>query len=81
MLVIAFLSFTELHRDNEAIIRTASIFYTAPSTDSPQIREIGEGEKVVIMDQIGDWYNVYLVNQDAGWVQKDVLLPIKVGQD
>lgn len=80
LLILAFLSHAELHRSNEAIMGTACAFHQAPTADSPEIREIGEGEKVVIADQIGDWMNIYLLNQDAGWVKRDCLLPVRIGQ-
>jgi hypothetical protein len=80
LLLIALLCSHELHRDNEAIIQAPCGFYQAPSEDSPVISEIGEGEKVVIADQIGDWYNVYLLNQDAGWVKSECLIIIRIGQ-
>ncbi len=79
LLLIGFLSYGELNRDNEAIIGKPCSFRQAPSVDSPTIKEIGEGEKVVLVDQIGDWYNVYLLNQDAGWVKSDCLWPITIG--
>ncbi len=79
LLLFSFLSYAELHRANEAIIGVPCTFHQAPSEDSPSISEIGEGEKVIIADQIGEWFNVYLLNQDAGWVRKECLIPIKIG--
>ncbi len=79
LLVLACLSYASLHRANEAIISMPCTFREAPSDDSPVIKLIGEGEKVVITDQIGDWHNVYLLNQDAGWIRSECLMPIRIG--
>lgn len=80
LLLLAFLSYAELHKDNEAIIGQPCTFHQAPSEDSPGLSEIGPGEKVIVVDQIGDWNNVYLLNQDAGWVRSECLMPIRIGQ-
>jgi tetratricopeptide (TPR) repeat protein len=80
LLLMASMSSIELQRGNEAIIGRPCAFHQAPSADSPVISDIGEGEKVLIADQIGDWFNVYLLNQDAGWVRSECLVYIRIGQ-
>jgi uncharacterized protein YgiM (DUF1202 family) len=79
LLLLAFLSYSEMYRDNEAIIGQTCTFHQAPSEDSPGLSEIEPGEKVIIVDQIGDWKNVYLLNQDAGWVRSECLMLIQIG--
>jgi tetratricopeptide (TPR) repeat protein len=67
------LSYSQIYRTDEAIIVTECIFRQAPSDDSPQIRVIFPGEKVTLSDQIGNWYQVRLLNLDEGWVKKEAL--------
>lgn len=78
-LILACLSYAELYRTNEAIIMEACAFHQAPSEESPMIIELGPGEKVVITDHIGEWLNVYLVNQEAGWVRNTCVERIRIG--
>ena len=79
MLILAGLSYTELYRTNEGIIMETCAFHQAPAEESPVIIELGPGEKVVVTDQIGDWLNVYLVNQEAGWVHNNCVEIIRIG--
>ena len=78
LLFLAWLSYKQIYRTDEAIIEVMCEFKQAPSFESPLIRLLYPGEKVVITDEIGDWYNVNLLNLDAGWVQKEYLMPIRI---
>ena len=40
--------------------------------NSPVIRELREGMKVKVSDNINNWYKVKLVNGEEGWLAKDV---------
>lgn len=79
LLLLAFLSYNELYRTNEGIIMEGCAFHQAPTEESPVIIELGPGEKIVVTDQIGDWLNVYLVNQEAGWVPTKCVEIIRIG--
>lgn len=72
-ILCAWLSYCQIYRTDEAIVVIESIFRQAPSVDSPPIRTIYPGEKVIVLDQIGNWYQVSLLNLDEGWVQKETL--------
>lgn len=69
----AWLSYRQIYRTNEAIVVIESIFRQAPSDDSPPIRTIYPGEKVIVSDQIGNWYQVSLLNLDEGWVEQEAM--------
>lgn len=79
-LLMAVLSYREIYRDDEAIIRLACEFRQAPAEDSPSKRVLSPGEKIIITDQIGDWYRVRLLNLDEGWIHKQFQVPVRVGQ-
>jgi tetratricopeptide (TPR) repeat protein len=78
MIIFAILSYHQIHRKGEFIINTMTEIRKAPSDESPVVRPIYAGEKVVIEDQIGDWYQVHLLNLDAGWMKNENLLPIRL---
>jgi tetratricopeptide (TPR) repeat protein len=79
-LALGLLSYREIYRDDEAIVIEACEFMQAPADDSPHIRTLHPGEKIVIADQIGDWYNVRLLNLDIGWIKKNCLVSIQIGK-
>lgn len=45
--------------------------YQAPDERSGEVVTIGPGNKVYILDTIGDWYKVQLEDKDAGWIKKE----------
>lgn len=78
-LILGWLSYREIYRDNEVLIRETCDFRQAPAEDSPSKRILSPGEKVTVTDRIGDWYNVRLLNLDEGWIQKQYQVPIRIG--
>ena len=72
-IALAGYAYQRIYRADEAIVVTPCEFRRAPSEDSPQIRSLFPGEKVIVSDQIGDWYHVNLLNLDDGWVKSDFL--------
>jgi tetratricopeptide (TPR) repeat protein len=64
-------AYRQIYRTDEAIVLAECIFRQAPSDDSPSLRTIYPGEKVIMSDQIGDWYQVRLLNLDEGWVKSE----------
>ena len=45
--------------------------YNAPDERSGEVVTIGPGNKVFIIDTIGDWYKVQLEDKDEGWIRKE----------
>lgn len=78
LVLTGWLSYSEIYRENEAIIATACEVRQAPASDSPEIRTLNPGEKITMTDSIGEWYHVQLLNLDAGWLKKDCLIPIVI---
>ena len=74
----AWLSYRQLYRTDEAIVVAECVFRQAPSDDSPSLRTIYPGEKVILSDQIGEWHQVRLLNLDEGWVKGDSLELINI---
>lgn len=75
-LLTGLLSYRELYRKNEAILADVCEVRQAPANDSPEIRTLYPGEKIMMTDSIGVWCHVQLLNLDAGWIKKDCLMPI-----
>ncbi len=76
LILTGWLSYREIYRENEAIVAVACEVRQAPASDSPQVRTLYPGEKILMTDRIGEWYHVQLLNLDAGWVKKDCLIAI-----
>lgn len=79
-LLCGWLSYRQLYREDEAIVVAESVFRQAPSDDSPSLRIIYPGEKVVLSDQIGGWHQVRLLNLDEGWVKSESFELIKIDE-
>ena len=77
LLSIVLSSFFAYHRKQYEIGGYAGIsmgnqiIYQAPDQRSEEVVSIGPGNKVFILDQIGEWYKVQLRDKDIGWIQKD----------
>lgn len=78
-ILIGLLSYTQLHREDEAIVMKLCDCRQAASGESPVIRALSAGEKVKVIDQIAEWNKVSLLNLDEGWVKTDCLKPIVIG--
>ncbi|MBP7238809.1 MAG: hypothetical protein KBA14_01170 [Saprospiraceae bacterium] len=74
----AWLSYRQLYRTDEAVVVAECVFRQAPSDDSPSLRTIYPGEKVIMSDQIGEWHQVRLLNLDEGWVKSESFELIKI---
>ena len=70
-LVTSFFSFQTIYRTHEYIVMTKCSLHQASSPESPEIRVMGAGEKVIVEDEIGEWYYVALLNLDYGWIKKE----------
>lgn len=73
LLCFALLSYRQIYRENEAIIFTECEMYQGPSSQSPLVRTIHPGEKVIIKDQLSDWKKVHLLNLDQGWIRNECI--------
>ena len=78
-LLLAFLSYTSLYRDDEAILQVPCEIRQAPSEESPHLLAISPGEKMVILDQLTGWYHVRLLNIEEGWIKSDCVTRIIMG--
>lgn len=61
---------------NETDSKTAIILekeitlHSAPDAESTEILQLHEGSKVKLLDDLGEWYKVRLVNGEQGWLPK-----------
>ena len=58
------------------VIVDQTSIYEAPDDRSEAVAPLGSGNKVFILDQIGDWYKVRLLDKDLGWIEKENVEPI-----
>lgn len=80
LLITALLSYRQLYRQDEAIIFGEIEFHKAPADESPLIRTLHPGEKVIIRDNLDGWCQIHLMNYEVGWVKHEALLPISLGK-
>jgi tetratricopeptide (TPR) repeat protein len=50
------------------VIKEATTLFQAPDRKSPEIRQIHEGTKVHVADQLAPWAKIRLGNGDEGWL-------------
>jgi len=79
VVMLGFLSYRELYRDDEGIVFVYCEMHLAPAADSPKVRMISPGEKILVTDVIGEWSNVQLLNLDQGWIKGSAIKPIRIG--
>jgi len=51
----------------------ATSLHAGPNEQSKVVMEITAGEKLQIKDQLGDWYQVFLINKEQGWINSNVV--------
>ncbi len=54
---------------SEAVVMNALTLKSGPDDRSDDLRSIVPGEKVKVIDQIGEWNKVSLKNKSLGWIQ------------
>lgn len=77
-LVTAFFSFQHLYKKDECILVQSCELKQASAAESPVLRLLSAGEKVIIKDKIGEWNYVALVNLDYGWIKNDCFKVISI---
>ena len=70
-LIIAFFAYRQIYKTDEAIILSSCESRQGPSEQSPIVRTLHPGEKVILTDTINDWYKVNLLNLDEAWIKKE----------
>jgi tetratricopeptide (TPR) repeat protein len=63
-------SYIYIYREDEGIIMDATPFHQAPDAGSPSFRSLFPGEKVRLLDQVGEWHQVSILNHDRGWIRE-----------
>jgi hypothetical protein len=63
----------ELPGETHLILLKNSNIRTEPSTKSKAITTLRKGEKVVKIDESGDWFNVRLPSGETGWIFKPLV--------
>lgn len=73
---ILFLFLAELSYNNskkkEAIIFSSTVIVnSAPTSNSTDLFSLHAGAKIKIIDKIGDWINIKLINGNTGWIKQN----------
>ena len=75
-LLVAFFAYRQIYRTDEAIIFSRCDSRQGPSLQSPLVRTLYPGEKVILKDTINDWYKVNLLNLDEAWIRKECAVTV-----
>lgn len=78
-ILIGFLSYHQLHKNDEAIVMTTCDCRKAASDESPITRTLNPGEKVRETDRISDWNKVSLLNLDECWIKRECVRTVEIG--
>jgi hypothetical protein len=66
-----------LKKTNEGIVLVPSVYVkSSPDTESLDVFILHEGTKFAIMDNLGNWTKIKIVNGNIGWVDKSVFQKI-----
>lgn len=75
--IIAFQTYNESRLQNTAIVFTPTLpVKSSPDDSSIDLFVIHEGLKVTIIDRLGDWCEVRIMNGSKGWVKAANLKPV-----
>ncbi len=55
------------------LVQKQSRLLSAPEAESKELQAIHDGLKMEVLDEIGDWYKVRLLNGQQGWLPKSVI--------
>ena len=74
--VFANSNFKQIIQKNAIIFSSSVVVKSAPSYNSNDLFSLHAGSKVHILDQIGDWIYVSVVNGNKGWMTKENCIEI-----
>ncbi len=64
--------FNSFKNDNEAIVFTPTVTVkSSPTESSIDLFVIHEGTKVLLLDNVGTWYEISIANGSVGWIKAD----------
>ena len=73
-LLIEYSSYKQNFAQKEGIIFTSTVTVnSAPTSNSTDLFSLHSGSKVQVIDEIGDWINVEIVNGNSGWIMKNTI--------
>ncbi len=76
-LLLAFTRVQITENSPYAILQNSEIMlYNAPDQASEELFKLHEGTKVEIIDRIGEWNKVRLLNGDQGWLARETMIQI-----
>jgi tetratricopeptide (TPR) repeat protein len=74
---IASRKYYNFHNHKEAIVFTPTITVkSSPNPNSVDLFVIHEGSKVLIRDQVGEWFEIRIANGSVGWLPSSALRKI-----
>ncbi len=74
--VFANSNFKQIIQKNAIIFSSSVVVKSAPSYNSNDLFSLHAGSKIHILDQIGDWIHISVVNGNKGWMLKENCIEI-----
>ena len=70
--MFAWTSYNSRKSEQSAIVTNPTVTVkSSPDEKSTDIFVIHEGSKIQLIDHIGNWYEIRIVNGSVGWVQQE----------
>ena len=70
-LFIAEFSYNNINKKEAIIFSSTVIVNSAPTSNSTDLFSLHAGSKIKIIDKIGDWINIKLINGNTGWIKQN----------
>ena len=70
-LFLAELSYNNIKKKEAIIFSSTVIVNSAPTSNSTDLFSLHAGAKIKIIDRIGDWINIKLINGNTGWIKQN----------
>lgn len=61
--------YIETGQEGAIVMAEEAFLYKSPDDRSETIADLSEGVKVFLIDRIGDWLKVQLLDKDVGWIE------------
>jgi len=69
--LMAYLNYSFNYNKKEAIVfNQTTTVYKSPNTDAENLIEIHEGLKVIVLDEVDQWYQIKMTDNTKGWLNK-----------
>lgn len=70
LLCVTYSSNLQYNKKEAVIFSKSVIVNSAPSVNSTNLFSLNSGTKIEVIDKIGDWINIKIINGNIGWIKE-----------